>query len=132
MIQGGAGCVPLTKPRRSARSDTINTAEVTYAASYPDHGFTCFLSDLGGMGGGEPNERQAMIIDPKLASGRKNGYILRLSGCGGTPASKYSLTAVPADPTSGTRAFCSNESGVVRFSSDSNADTCLDAGQPLQ
>jgi len=110
---------------------TINTAEVTYAAAYPEHGFTCFLSDLGGMAGGEPNERQAMIIDPRLASGRKSGYILRLSGCDGTPASKYSLTAAPADPASGTRAFCSDESGVVRFSPDGDAAACLSTGQPL-
>jgi len=112
---------------------TLNTAEITYAATFPEHGFTCTLSDLGGMGGGSGvTEHQAMLIDPRLASGKKNGYIFLLSGCDGTPASRYSVAAVPADPTSGTRAFCSDESAVVRFSADGKANSCLSAGKPLQ
>jgi hypothetical protein len=112
---------------------TINTAEVSYAASFPPAGFTCTLSELGGMGSGAaPTERQAMLIDPRLASGRKNGYVFALTGCGGTPSSRYSVTATPADPGSGTRAFCSDESGVVRFSANGNANSCLTTGKPLQ
>jgi hypothetical protein len=111
----------------------LNTAEITYAAGFPGHGFTCTLSDLGGMGSGTgPSERQAMLIDPRLASGRKNGYVFALSGCNGTPASRYSVTAVPADPSSGTRAFCSDESAVIRFSADGKANSCLSIGKPLQ
>jgi hypothetical protein len=112
---------------------TLNTAEVTYAATFPGRGFTCTLSDLGGMGGGSgPTEHQAMLIDPRLASGKKNGYVFALSGCDGTPASRYSITAVPADPSSGTRAFCSDESAVIRFSADGKANSCLSVGKPLQ
>jgi len=112
---------------------TLNTAEITYAASFPAHGFTCTLSDLGGMGGGSGvTEHQAMLIDPRLASGRKNGYLFAFSGCDGTPASRYSVTAVPADPTSGTRAFCSDESAVIRSSADGKAASCLAMGKPLQ
>jgi type IV pilus assembly protein PilA len=111
---------------------TINTAEVSYATSFPAVGFTCTLPDLGGMGsGGGPTEHQAMLLDPRLASGRKNGYVFALSGCGRTPVSKYSVTAAPADPGSGTRAFCSDESGVIRFSADGKASSCLAAGRPL-
>ena len=111
---------------------TLNIAEVTYAATFPGHGFTCTLSDLGGMGGGSgPTERQAMLIDPRLASGKKNGYVFALSGCDGTPASKYSISAVPADPSTGTRVFCSDESSVIRFSADGKAESCLNAGKPL-
>jgi len=112
---------------------TINTAEITYAASFPGHGFTCTPSDLGGMGaGGGATEHQAMLIDPRLASGRKNGYIFALIGCDGTPASRFSITAVPADPSSGSRAFCSDESAVIRFSPDGKANSCLSMGKPLQ
>jgi len=112
---------------------TLNTAEITYAASFPVHGFTCTLSDLGGMGGGNaPSEHQAMLIDPRLAIGRKNGYVFALSGCSGTAASRFSVTAVPADPSSGTRAFCSDESAVIRCSADGKAESCLNAGKPLQ
>jgi hypothetical protein len=112
---------------------TLNTAEITYVASFPGHGFTCTLSDLGGMGSGNgPSEHEAMLIDPRLAGGRKNGYVFSVSGCNGTPASHYSVTAVPADPSSGTRAFCSDESAVIRFSGDGKADSCLAMGKPLQ
>jgi hypothetical protein len=112
---------------------TFNTAEVAYAAAFPGHGFTCSLADLGGMGGGAgPSEHQAMLIDPRLSSGRKNGYVFKFSGCDGTPATRYSISAVPADANSGTRAFCSDESAVIRFSADGKAESCLHAGQPLQ
>ncbi|MGA9967504.1 MAG: hypothetical protein WBQ10_20065 [Terriglobales bacterium] len=112
---------------------TLNTAEITYAASFPAHGFTCTLSDLGGMGSGSGvTEHQAMLIDPRLAGGKKNGYLFAFSGCDGTPASRYSVTAVPADPTSGTRAFCSDESAVIRSSADGKATSCLAIGKPLQ
>jgi type IV pilus assembly protein PilA len=112
---------------------SLNTAEASYAAAYPERGFTCTLSDLGGMGaGGGPNEHQAMLVDPRLAAGRKNGYVFALSGCDGTPASRYSVSAAPADPSSGTRAFCSDESGVIRFSPDSKAGSCLSAGTPVR
>jgi hypothetical protein len=111
----------------------LNTAEISYAASFPAAGFTCTLSDLGGMGsGGGPTEHQAMLIDPRLTGGKKNGYVFALSGCNGTPASRYSVTAVPADPNSGTRAFCSDESAVIRFSADGKASSCLSMGKPLQ
>jgi cytochrome c5 len=112
---------------------TLTTAEITYAASFPTHGFTCTLSDLGGMGSGNGvSEHQAMLIDPRLASGRKSGYIFALSGCNGMPSSRFSVTAVPADPTSGTRAFCSDETAAIRFSTDGKADSCLSIGKPLQ
>ena len=113
---------------------TLNTAEVTYAAAFPAHGFTCTLADLGGMGSGAgPSEHQAMLIDPRLASGRKNGYVFQLSGCNGTtPAVRYRISAVPADASSGTRAFCSDESAVIRVSADGKAESCLGAGTVLQ
>jgi len=110
---------------------TLNTAEVTYAATFGG-GFTCALSDLGGMGGGgAPSPHQAMLIDPRLAGGKKNGYVFALSGCDGNPAARYSISAAPADLGSGARAFCSDESGVIRYSSDGKVNSCLSAGKPL-
>lgn len=112
---------------------TLNTAEVTYAATFPGQGFTCTLSDLGGMGGGSgATEHHAMLVDPRLASGKKNGYVYALSACEGNPASRFSITAAPANPASGTRAFCSDESAVIRFSPDGKADSCISLGKPLQ
>jgi hypothetical protein len=112
---------------------TLNTAEITYAATFPGQGFTCTLSDLGGMGGGSgATEHHAMLVDPRLASGKKNGYVYALSACEGNPASRFSITAAPANPASGTRAFCSDESAVIRFSRDGKADSCINLGKPLQ
>ncbi len=112
---------------------TFNTAEISYNATFPARGFTCTLADLGGMGsGGGMNEHQAMLIDPRLASGKKNGYVFALTGCNGAPATNYSITAEPANPSAGTRAFCSDESAVIHFSADGKAESCLHAGTPLQ
>jgi type IV pilus assembly protein PilA len=109
----------------------INTAEVTYAATYPAQGFACSLSSLGGMGGGyTPDEQHAMLLDPRLSSGRKGGYSFRISNCGGSPATSYRVTAAPAQPAPGVRAFCSDQSGVVRFSEDGMDQSCLSASQP--
>ncbi|MBZ5571103.1 MAG: hypothetical protein LAO19_19100 [Acidobacteriia bacterium] len=107
-------------------------AEKTYAQQYPATGYTCSLSDLGGMGGGsEPNEHQARLINPRLAAGKKNGYIFALSRCTGSPASSFKATAVPVAPNSGARAFCGDESGQIRFSADGSAASCLSAGNSL-
>jgi hypothetical protein len=111
---------------------TILTAEVTYASSYPRVGFTCALSSLDGFGGEEPNERQAMLINSGLASGKKYGFVFTLSGCSGAPAATFRLTAVPNGAFYGRKAFCADQSGVIRSSDDGNAATCLASGVPVQ
>ena len=110
---------------------TIMTAQATYAATYPTLGYTCSLSDLDGFGGGEPNEHQAMLIESRLASGKKYGYAYTLAGCRGTPSAKYQLTAVPiAGPGTG-RSFCANETGSIRYHDDGTAASCWAAGKAL-
>jgi len=111
---------------------TILTAEVTYASSYPTVGFTCTLSSLDGFGGGEPNERQAMLINSGLASGKKYGFVFTLSGCTGTPATGFYLTAASNGTLDRRKAFCADQSGVIRSSDDGNAATCLASGVPVQ
>jgi len=111
---------------------TILTAEVTYAASYPTVGYSCTLSNLDGFGGGEPNEHQAMLIDSGLASGKRYGFVFTLSGCGGTPATTFRLTAAPNANTFGRKAFCVDQSAVIRSSADGNPATCLASGTPVQ
>ncbi|HEY7616275.1 MAG TPA: hypothetical protein VH744_05685, partial [Terriglobales bacterium] len=96
---------------------TINTAEVTYAATYPERGFTCQLADLGPSDSSEePAEDHAMLIDPILASGAKGGYLFAISGCDGSPVSSFQVTAVPSESDLDMPAFCADESGVVRYS----------------
>jgi hypothetical protein len=111
---------------------TILTAEIAYARSYPTVGFTCTLSSLDGFGGGEPNEHQAMLINSGLASGKRYGFVFTLSGCGGAPASRFQLTVAPSGNSYGRKAYCADQSGVIRSSIDGNPATCLASGAPVQ
>lgn len=101
------------------------TAEANYQSTHEDAGFTCNLSDLSGQ------------LDSQLTSGFKNGYVFFLQNCNaekdGGPVSKFQITAIPKMPnTSGKRAFCSDESGVLRSNPDGSAETCLGQGTPLE
>ena len=110
---------------------TLVKAENSYAAAYPNHGFTCTLNDLGGMGGGTAaDEHHAMLVEPRLATGRKSGYAFKMTDCDGPPAAHFKMTAVPADASAGTRMYCTDESGVVRFTEDGTA--CGPSSKPLQ
>jgi hypothetical protein len=111
---------------------SILTAEATYANSYPAVGYTCTLSSLDGFGGGERNEHQAMLIDSGLASGKRYGFVFTLSGCGQIPASSFQLTAAPNGNSFGRKAFCADQTGVIRSSNDANLATCLVSGVPVQ
>ncbi|HYM74632.1 MAG TPA: hypothetical protein VE377_01535 [Candidatus Dormibacteraeota bacterium] len=111
---------------------TILTAEVTYAVTYPRTGFTCMLSDLDGFGGGEPNEHQAMLINSGLASGKRHGFVFALSGCSTAPATSFRLSAAPGANSVGRKAFCADQSAVIRWSDDGNPATCFASGTPVQ
>jgi hypothetical protein len=115
-----------------ASMKTILTAEVTYATTYPRTGFTCTLSDLDGFGGGEPNEHQAMLINSGLASGKRYGFVFALSGCGASPSQGFHLSAVPNANTFGRKAFCADQSAVIRSSEDGNPATCFASGTPVK
>ena len=106
----------------------ILTAEITYAATYRAIGYTCILSDLDGFGAAEANEHQAMLISSGLASGKHQGYTFSLSGCAGTPAASFRLTATPIGDIYGRRAFCTDQSGAIRSSADGSVATCLSGG----
>src|SRR6059058_2255721 len=89
------------------------------------------LWDLDGFGSSETSEHHAMLIDSGLATGKKAGYVFTLSGCAGSPASSFKVTAVPAEPAIGARSFCSDQSAVIRYAMDGKAATCLTSGKPL-
>jgi len=105
-------------------------AEKAYAARYPAVGYTCSLSDLGGMGaGGDAGEHQAMLINPRLASGKKDGYIFAISGCSGKPVSTFKMTAAPAQPNSGLPTYCSDQSGQIHSSLEGNSACVITGAQ---
>jgi type IV pilus assembly protein PilA len=101
-------------------------AEASYAGSHPDAGYTCTLADLAGAG----------LIDARLASGQKSGYVFELLGCSASGDSvanvKYRVVAYPLTRnTTGTRAFCADESGVVKTNDQGSPQDCLESGSTL-
>ncbi len=100
---------------------TINTAEVTFSTTYPTVGF----AGLGALGGAAAScagatfasSSAACLIDDVLATTKiKSGYTFTATAGGGTPAVTYTSTGFPSvNGQSGQRAFCSDQSGVIRF-----------------
>ena len=95
---------------------TVNTAEVTYSINYPATGFDT-LAALGGAAPCVAAVGKGCLIDNTLALGTKSGYIFTAAaatGGGGTVNVIYTSLATPsALNQSGTRAFCSDQSGVI-------------------
>jgi prepilin-type N-terminal cleavage/methylation domain-containing protein len=117
---------------------SVNTAEVSYAAAYPAVGFSGTLAALG------PDATPCAVIDSThgcfidtvLASGTKEGYKISLaagSAVGGANQT-FSDTAIPTTLyTTGTRAFCSDQSGVIYYTSGAAATACtVGSGSVLQ
>ncbi|HUJ95450.1 MAG TPA: DUF4190 domain-containing protein [Terriglobales bacterium] len=103
----------------------LNAAEVAYLTAHPQAGFTCSLSDLRGS------------IDARLASGQRSGYFFELSNCSagtpGGPNDKYQVVGYPVRYNqTGVRAFCSDESGVIKAEQSGSPRVCLESGSPLQ
>jgi type II secretory pathway pseudopilin PulG len=101
---------------------TITTAEISYSSEHPTAGFTCSLSDLSSF-------------DKQLVSGPRNGYAFELSGCTADDKGAmvhYQVAAYPVTRNqSGIRAFCSDETAVVRVDPNGSAQECLANGSPL-
>jgi len=105
----------------------IETAEVTYATDHPDRGFTCYLGDLS----------REELLKHELASGKKAGYQFDLLNCiPATPGGanrKFQVVAQPITPNqTGIRAFCSDESAVIKVDSSGSMRGCLQDGKMLQ
>jgi hypothetical protein len=110
---------------------TLNTAQVSYAATFQELGFACSVANLGGQGENEPTSGSAGLIDSSLSSGTLDGYVFSIEGCSGSPVDHFFISAVPESAQSGMRAFCSDEYAAIRFSDDGSVATCLSDGEPL-
>ncbi len=101
----------------------LNEMEGQYDSTYPDHGFACSLTALGGkIGSGPPTAEAAQLIPDDLASGHKAGYTFTVSNCAKTTINNvdqynsYQITAVPNSVGhSGNRGFCTDENGEIRY-----------------
>jgi hypothetical protein len=102
---------------------TINVAQVEYARTHPDRGFASSLAELG-PGSDDP------LIDSVLASGKKSSYIFILTAA--SPDShgrivRYGITARPQHYGKNIKHnFFTDESGVLRFTTENRAATAQD------
>jgi prepilin-type N-terminal cleavage/methylation domain-containing protein len=99
---------------------SINTAQVTYASTYPSIGFASTLENLGPPASGvQVSSAAAGLLDNVLGcSGTgpcpKSGYTFNFSGTSG--GSTYTSTGNPQTAgQTGQRYFLSDASGVIRF-----------------
>jgi type IV pilus assembly protein PilA len=107
---------------------TLNTAQIQYSSKYPSVGFTCNLEHLGPSpaAGAPASQTAADFVDSRVAKGSKDGYRFTIQNCNGTPAVTYQIVAVPEVPgKTGQRAFCTDESGTIKFDPNGNPAACL-------
>jgi len=101
----------------------INTEEQVYNMTYPEKGFACSLTSLGGSSqSGPATPDAAQLIPSDLASGHKSGYTFAVSNCvkvtikGQDHVISYKLTAVPdMVGKTGERGYCTTEENQIRF-----------------
>ncbi len=110
---------------------TINTAEVTFASTYPNHGFAT-LAHLGPPSSGSVADTGAGLIDSVLAANTKSGYVFAVATSGSVssgPATIYTVNGDPQNSQTGQRHFFSDQSGVIRFNTSASAGS---SDSPLQ
>jgi len=92
----------------------INTAQVTYAVTYPTSGYADNLAKLGAPTSGSVTSANAGLLDWVLGCPTqpcpKSGYQFSIVNVTGMPVSGYSVVGVPqATGSSGMRGFCSDK-----------------------
>jgi type IV pilus assembly protein PilA len=105
---------------------TINTAQVTYEATYPKRGFAPNLAALGPdpRSGTAESPEHADLIDASLGGPTctgdawciKSGYQFRITAyCKEHLCGNYLAVAMPVSESSGTRNFCTTSDGLIRL-----------------
>src|SRR5579872_3596280 len=121
---------------------TVVTSEVTYSSTW-GVGYAIGLTQLGGASPCTASSTTACLLDPLISTApyQKSGYTLSATGAGGagtaaSPETSFETAAVPISTSTGTRSFCSDESGVVRFNpsgaADPGTDTACEGWSSLQ
>ncbi len=100
---------------------TINTAQTTYAITYPTVGYADNLAKLGGPTGGSPvGANNAGLLDWVLGCAsqpcQKSGYLFAIVNPSGSPVSAYQTTGLPVNPgTTGIRGFCGGNQSIITY-----------------
>jgi type II secretory pathway pseudopilin PulG len=104
----------------------VNTAQITYAATYLQNGYARELTALGPdpHGSGLKTRNHAGLIDadlgnPSCTAGawcEKSGYRFSVTGvCQLRSCDEFVAVATPASASTGARSFCSTSDAVIRF-----------------
>lgn len=97
-------------------------SEDKFVKTHPNIGYACTLSAL-------PNDDLTAEI---VKSGRRNGYAFEIT-CPAEdvkrPSTKYQLTARPL--LTGMLAFCSDQTGIVKYDESGSIEKCLESGVPM-
>jgi len=97
----------------------IATAQIAYAAAYPDVGYAPNLANLGGPSTGcAPSPATACFLDSVLSGGSKSGYQLFSAGfaSGGAVNTTFVGSSAPLTfDITGVRDFCIVTDGVLRI-----------------
>ncbi|HEX6802946.1 MAG TPA: DUF3352 domain-containing protein [Terriglobales bacterium] len=134
MLIFGAVAVPNLLRARMAANDSgavatlrsINAAEITYSATYPQRGFAPNLAMLGPdpAASGTATMNHAGLIDPTLGNPsctatnwcEKSGYRFRVTAeCRQKMCTEFVGIATPVSNNTGGRNFCSTSDGVIHF-----------------
>jgi prepilin-type N-terminal cleavage/methylation domain-containing protein len=99
---------------------TINTAQVTYATTYPTSGYASTLNLLAAPTSGQSSSANAGVLDWVLgcttAICPKSGYNFQITDTSGTPVNSYSVWGTPMNSgVTGNRTFCSNNMNPVMY-----------------
>jgi len=106
----------------AASERSIVTAEIGYFAAYPTVGYTS-LAALGGASPCTPVPATGCLIDNNLAQdgtpagSGKSGYLFaatQSTGAGSAVPNQFYTTGTPISTTTGTKAYCAFDDGVVR------------------
>ena len=123
-----------TSAQQSIR--TIGQAEMQYASAYPQNGFACGLTALGGAAGTAPTEQSAQILDAGLAGGSKSGYLFTINNCTKVTVNNhdmytgYNVTAVPASVgKTGDRGYCMDENNIIKYDPAGGSNCTQSVGQ---
>jgi prepilin-type N-terminal cleavage/methylation domain-containing protein len=105
----------------AASERSIITAEVAYFAAFPTLGFPAAMTTLGGAINVAcvPSQLTACLLDNNLSNNGpgglgKSGYNFAAAGQGAVPANTFLTTGTPISATTGSKAYCATEDGVVR------------------
>ena len=113
------------------RVTVMAMAEGNYASRHPDRGYACTLATLVTAEPGAMPGESGFVYDPGQGNEEWSGYRFALTGCEGTPAAKYRITAVPLESDAGMKTFCADESGAFRFVTSGKTSSCFSRGQPV-